>query len=83
MKKSDEHFVWITAYDLPFAYDVEYNKETTQHKAGYFSNESELTKLLTNYEKKKLNIIASDMKIIAKKEYNWKVISMKYKKILN
>ena len=66
-----------------FAYDVEYNKETTQHKAGYFSNESELTKLLTNYDTKKLNIIASDMKIIAKKEYNWKVISMKYKKILN
>ena len=65
------------------AYDVKYNKETTHYKACYFSNESELIELLNNSNNEKLTKIANNMKIIAEKEYTWKVISEKYRDLLN
>jgi len=65
------------------AYDVKYNKETTHYKACYFSNESELIELLNNSSNEKLTKISNDMKTIAQKEYTWKVISEKYRDLLN
>ena len=65
--------------ELPiFTYDVKYNKETTQYKACYYNNESELKELLNNNNNETLNRIAKNMKVIAEKEYKWGVISEKY-----
>lgn len=58
-----------------FAYDVVYNKETTEYKAHYFSNEKELIALL-DLENDKDN--ANAMKEIAQKRYKWKTIANEY-----
>ncbi len=57
------------------AYDVVYNKETTEYKANYFSNEKELIALLDleNYQDN-----AYAMKEIAQKRYKWKTIANEY-----
>jgi glycosyltransferase involved in cell wall biosynthesis len=65
------------------AYDVEYNRETTQHMACYFGNEIELITILENHSALEFAEIATNMKIIAEKEFTWGIISEKYRSILN
>ncbi|APW66229.1 glycosyl transferase [Poseidonibacter parvus] len=60
------------------AFAVEYNKETTQHKALYFNSSIELIKLLNNINDTKLIDLSKDMKTIAEENYNWNLISQKY-----
>jgi glycosyltransferase involved in cell wall biosynthesis len=70
------------ALELPiFAYGINYNKETTKHKAKYFNSASELVELLNDTNANKLNDISSDMLEIANQEYIWKSISNKYSKL--
>lgn len=55
------------------AYDVVYNRETTQGQAYYFSNVEELERLL-----QRTDLRGDIMKSIAEKEYTWKHISQQY-----
>ena len=64
-----------------FAFGAKYNKETTGYKASYFDNELELKELLENNNSEELSIIADEMKMIAKENYTWKIISDKYSKL--
>lgn len=64
-----------------FAYGIQYNRETTQNKALYFNNQDELRELLKNADKKILQKVAIDMKILAEENYTWKKISKKYSKL--
>ncbi len=65
--------------ELPiFAFDVLYNRVTTQEKAYYFKDAIGLEVLLQNLDAKELKRIASDMKDIAHKEYTWEEIARKY-----
>jgi len=61
-----------------FAFGVEYNKETTQHKAQYFNDKVELLELLKNINDDELKKVADDMQEVAKKNYTWKKISEQY-----
>jgi glycosyltransferase involved in cell wall biosynthesis len=61
-----------------FSVGVEYNKETTKHKAKYFNNKNELLVLLDNINDADLGSIASNMKEIAKENYTWEKISQQY-----
>ena len=58
-----------------FAYDVIYNKETTEYKANYFSDINELSDLLSSCSFEE-NAIA--MKSIAHKRYKWNFIANQY-----
>lgn len=60
-----------------FAYDVIYNKETTNYQANYFSNTEELIELIEKpYSTYYNNAMA--MFNIANSQYKWEIISKKY-----
>jgi len=61
-----------------FAFGVEYNKETTQHKAQYFNDKDELLELLKNINDGELKKVADDMQEVAKNNYAWETISKEY-----
>lgn len=61
-----------------FAFDVAYNKVSTQAKARYFKDAVELETLLRNLDTKELEDIASDMRNIAHRDYIWEKIAHAY-----
>jgi glycosyltransferase involved in cell wall biosynthesis len=60
------------------AFDVMYNRTTTQDSAKYFKNWSELLQLLEHTTDPELQANADVMKQIADSRYTWKVIADKY-----
>ena len=58
------------------AFDVVYNRESTQNKAYYFSTSNDIVDLIN-----KGSLDGRIMKDIAKKEYTWKVIANKYEEL--
>lgn len=62
------------------AFDVVYNRETTEQKANYFSSVEDLVGLLNiPYASFKANAV--DMERIAQKRYRWAVIARQYEAI--
>jgi len=64
-----------------FAYGVNFNRETTFHKAAYFQTTKELIHLLNNMDSPELNTLGAQMKVIAKQHYTWSSISDKYRDV--
>ncbi len=64
------------------AYDVNFNRASTENKALYFSDSSDLINLLKALKKDDLELLASDMKSIADRLYTWKIIAAKYAALL-
>jgi glycosyltransferase involved in cell wall biosynthesis len=64
-----------------FAYDVNYNRETTNNKALYYSNSKELQKLIEYLDENKLNTLREDMFNVADKQFRWKIISKQYNEL--
>lgn len=62
------------------AFDVDYNRNTTQNKALYFRNADELNNLLIKYSSlpHDLDSIAKEIENVAKQEYSWEQISGRY-----
>lgn len=58
------------------AYDVVYNRETTENKAAYFKTTDDLIKLLYDTPKE-----GSIMKEIAQRRYTWKHIAAQYENL--
>lgn len=58
------------------AFDVVYNRESTQNKAYYFSTPYDIVNLLNQG-----NLDGKIMKDIAEKEYTWKIIANKYEEL--
>lgn len=65
------------------AFDVNYNRFTTNNEALYFKNGEDLLKLLKSdiTNTKNLDVVASKMKMTATKRYTWKIISDSYKNL--
>jgi glycosyltransferase involved in cell wall biosynthesis len=63
-------------------YNVEYNIETTENKAIYFSNISDLQRIIKQFENNELDVpfYRVKMKEIAKRRYSWDIIVKKYEK---
>ena len=61
-----------------FAFDVDFNRETTENKAFYFKNTEDLSNLLSNYNSLELSLCSIDMKSIAERRYSWHNISLQY-----
>ena len=60
------------------AFDVSFNRETTENKAIYFSNAKELKSLLSAFEESKRIALGKEMKEIAFRRYLWKRICERY-----
>ena len=59
------------------AFDCVYNRETTENKALYFKNESEIISFF-NLTESKYNLVASNMLEIAERRYKWSYIARQY-----
>lgn len=65
-----------------FAYDVIYNRTTTEDKAFYFSSTNQLVNLIKNTTPSQLKQIADSLWKIARCRYTWSVIVQKYEQLL-
>lgn len=60
------------------AYDVAYNRETTENKAIFFKDTSELIAILRSLGSFNLEQVSKDMHEIAQRRYRWDIIAQKY-----
>jgi glycosyltransferase involved in cell wall biosynthesis len=68
---------------LIIAYDVEYNRETTENQALFFQDKEELLSVLSKVANHELDgsTIRAKMEEIAKRRYLWHIITQKYKEV--
>jgi glycosyltransferase involved in cell wall biosynthesis len=64
------------------AYDVNFNKYTTNNDCLYFKTEKELNSHILNLNKKLFNKIGVKMMKIAKQKYKWNNISQQYLELI-
>lgn len=64
-----------------FAFNVVYNRETTEGKAGYFGNEQELIALMNEDGEEVWERNGEAMREIAYRRYCWNVIANKYERL--
>lgn len=62
------------------AFDVVYNRATTEEKALYFKDAKSLADMIVNKEPQ-FTQVAKDMKEIADRRYRWEVIAKKYSEL--
>ena len=60
------------------AFDINYNQETTYHKAIYFDSVEKLITLLKGFDKLELSNLGSKMKELALQYYTWENVTDKY-----
>ena len=60
------------------AYDVAFNRETTENKAIYFKDTSELITILQSLRSFNLDKVSNEMLDIAQRRYRWDIIAQKY-----
>ena len=65
-----------------FAYDVDYNKERTEHCARYFSDTEGLTELINQTDEESLHTLGNKMSEIADRRYRWQIIAEQYAGLL-
>lgn len=69
--------------ELPIlAFDVSYNRATTENQAFYFTDETDLAQQVLKLTNTPLQANAKRMVAIAKRRYTWSVIADKYKKLI-
>ena len=66
-------------------FDVNYNRETTENSAIYFSDQHDLKNILLDFENNKINPveIESSMLRIAQARYRWDIITEKYSALID
>ncbi len=66
-----------------FAFDINYNRATTEDQAYYFHDAHDLTKLLKGVSSHKINLqdCAKAMKKIAEERYTWKIVVDQYGRV--
>ena len=65
------------------AFNVSFNKATTEHKAVYFANKAELKKHINTTHISTWKALGREMHAIADRRYNWAVIARKYNYLIN
>lgn len=64
------------------AFDVIYNRETTENEALYFSDVNDLETIIVDLNEELLERLSLRMKAIAQRRYTWKVIADKYLRMM-
>lgn len=73
--------MWL---ELPIvAWDVDYNRYTTENQGYYFNSAESLNKILQTLTKKNLKKMSVNLKKIAKTRYSWSIIAKSYGRVLN
>jgi len=71
-------------FGLPIvAFDCDFNRNTTENKALYFSNAQELLQILANTSEGSFQEIGQNMIEIARRKYTWEKISDQYFSVLS
>lgn len=65
------------------AFDVNYNRQTTENCAEYFDNAKKLKNIVERYSVGAITIDGKKMQRIALERYTWQTIALKYEKILS
>ncbi len=66
-------------FKLPvMAFDVNFNRETTENSALFFDSSESLTKLIKETKAVELTVVGEKMREICDRRYTWKVICEKY-----
>ena len=65
------------------AYDVNYNRETTDNVALYFSDANDLVQLIIRLDKESLLAMGKRMRDIAVERYQWKSIAEQYATLID
>ncbi|OUJ69835.1 DUF1972 domain-containing protein [Hymenobacter crusticola] len=65
------------------AFNVSFNKATTEHKALFFGSKEELKEQIKNTSITTWQHLGQEMGAIAKRRYTWKVIARKYNYLFN
>ena len=69
--------------NLPvIAFDVSYNRATTEDKALFFKDESSLKELLEATTLEQYKTIKKELKAVADKKYTWAIIAQKYAQLI-
>lgn len=70
--------------NLPIiSFDVPANRATTENSALYFSSKNEFINIMNGLLDEQIDNLRQKSKDIAEKRYKWKIISEKYKELLN
>ncbi|RMF23142.1 MAG: glycosyltransferase family 1 protein [Bacteroidetes bacterium] len=64
------------------AYDVIYNRVTTNNQAVFFTNARDLKTIAANIDKYPLRAIARDLKAFADRKYTWQSVSRRYAELV-
>jgi len=64
------------------AFNVSYNKTTTEGKAGYFGNAAELAEWVQQTDIATLQTLGQSMRSIARRRYSWPLIAAKYEQLV-
>jgi glycosyltransferase involved in cell wall biosynthesis len=65
-----------------FAFDVTFNRYTTENKAAFFKNSLELENLLNGFKSNSFLNNGEKMKLIANHRYRWKTIAQEYSNLI-
>lgn len=65
------------------AFDIGFNRASTEDKALYFSNGKALSKLLDTTSYEDLRALATSMKEIAARRYTWEIIARQYAQLIH
>ena len=66
-----------------YAFDVDYNRETTEQSARYFSSATELASMLNGLDDSALSGIGERMAEIAQRRYRWELVANQYAELLS
>jgi glycosyltransferase involved in cell wall biosynthesis len=66
-----------------YAFDVDYNRETTEQGARYFASSSELVELLAELDDVMLKAISERMVEVARRRYRWELVANQYAQLLS
>lgn len=66
-----------------FAFDVDFNRETTEDSARYFEDTEELADLVNTITEEDLQSVAIKMSEIAERRYTWSIIRKQYLDLLS
>lgn len=64
------------------AFDVSYNRATTEDKALFFKNDTDLCELVNKATSEELLEVGAEMRVIACRRYTWSVIAQKYAQLI-
>ena len=65
-----------------FAFDCDFNRETTENKAAYFSDANSLSKMIGCLNLPALEAMGSTLRSIARRRYTWSIVAQQYLELL-